>query len=65
MPSLQQSDKSEKSEKLTFRCSPALKRAVRMAAAQADKSLEDTLADLLQRGLARFGAELTEKRKTA
>lgn len=48
MPSIQN---SEKSDAITLRCSPELKKAVRIAAAEADTSIEDLCAEILSEKL--------------
>jgi hypothetical protein len=59
MPSIQNSDKSES---ITLRCSADLKRAVRIAAAEQDTTIEDLCADLITRGL---NVDRPLKKKTA
>lgn len=51
MPSLQQSESSDKAEKITFRCSLELKRAIRVGAAKRDLSIEEFCVYLISRDL--------------
>ena len=61
MPSIQNPDKTEN---ITIRCSADLKRAVRIAAAEKDTSIEDLCADLLSAGLAEAKSSEAKKRRT-
>lgn len=47
-PTIQRSDKSDK---VTFRCSSDLKKHIQITAIQQDKSMEDLCIELLAKGL--------------
>lgn len=68
MSSLHKSEKIDKSERIVFRCRPAIKRAVRIAAAERSKSVEDVLDEILSRALdvpADLPLECNEQPKTS
>lgn len=51
LPQTDKPHKREKSAKLVLRCSPELRRQVRVAAAEQDKSIEQVCVELIERGL--------------